>query len=417
MSRRARLASWGLAAVLATLLTATLAGAEAWAAPSHTLSLRTIVNGQPAITSSDARPAQLFANRPVYLRLKVHNSGSSSVEVAAVRFEGQVLDLPLFSYDTTLDLRVRPGATVSVGLPISTNGIGNLATGLIVASVTLAGRNGGALASQSVVTEVHGSFHSIYGLFGLVVLVLTASSLLFALIAMVRHTLPENRFLRALRFFVPGFGVGLVLTFTTAAFGIFSPAPGHWLPLLVVPAAAGLALGFLTPAPDEEEFDDYDEDVLLAEIMVVDDTPGATGTGMLEQAGGPGAGPELVAAGRMTPAPSARMTAAPPGRATIVPPELLPPAPQSRPTALPDPPPPPQAPPPPPPPPPPPWSPPPSQAPPPPPPAPPPPSGAIVPAELLPPPPGSRPTVIPDPPPATWPPPPDVSEDPPPAAP
>jgi hypothetical protein len=90
---------------------------------------------------------------------------------------------------------------------------------------------------------------------------------------LVRHRLPQNRWLRGIRFLVPGFGVGLILTFTMAASGLSAPGPGHWLLLLVVPSAVGLAAGLLTPAPDEEEYDDYDEDVLLAEIVMVDDDP------------------------------------------------------------------------------------------------------------------------------------------------
>jgi hypothetical protein len=107
----------------------------------------------------------------------------------------------------------------------------------------------------------------------LAVLVLTASSLALALLAMARHTLPQNRWLRGVRFLIPGFGIGLVLTFTLAAFRIFTAGSGHWLPLLIVTSAAGFAVGYLTPAPNEEVFDDYDDDVLLAQIVVVDEDP------------------------------------------------------------------------------------------------------------------------------------------------
>jgi hypothetical protein len=90
---------------------------------------------------------------------------------------------------------------------------------------------------------------------------------------MARHTLPQNRWLRATRFLIPGFGIGLILTFTLSALDVFTAGPGHWLPLLIVCSAAGLAVGYLTPAPQEEDVDDYDDDVLLAQILVVDDDP------------------------------------------------------------------------------------------------------------------------------------------------
>ena len=232
-----------------------------------------MVNGQPAALTTDAHPAQLFPAKPADVSITVTNHGTSTVRVATVRFEGEVLSLPLFSYDTGVNLVVPAGRTKTLEFPLVLTSVGSQATGLVVASVTLLQPNGAGLASQSLVTNVHGSLDSVYGLFGLAVLLLTVLSLGTALLAMARHTLPQNRWLRGVRFFVPGFGVGLVLTFTLSAFHVFTPGPGHWLPLLIVPAATGLALGFLTPAPDEEEYDDYDDDVLLAQIVVVDDDP------------------------------------------------------------------------------------------------------------------------------------------------
>lgn len=266
-----RTAARAAVAAMALTLATTAFGSAGAVASQPSMHVTIAVNGKAAGATSDARPAELYPSRPIDIRLDVHNLGDATLFVSSVRFQGQVLDLPLFSYDSTLDLAVRPHAISSLTLPISTSGIGSLATGLIVASVTLVGPGGTTLFSQSVVTDVHGSLLSVYGLFGLVVLILTASSLSFASIAMARHRLPENRWLRAVRFLIPGFGIGLVLTFTTAAFGMFSPGTGHWPYLLFVPTAVGLAVGFLTPAPNEEEFDDYDENVLLAQIVVVDD--------------------------------------------------------------------------------------------------------------------------------------------------
>ena len=234
------------------------------------------------------------------MRITLTNKGASTINVSAMRLEGQVLALPLFSYDTAVDLVVPPGATKSLNFPFSISGVGSQATGLVVATLSLLAPDGTVVASQPLVTNVHGSLHSIYGLFGLAVLVLTASSLGLALLAMARHTLSDNRWVRGVRFLIPGFGVGLVLTFTLAAFGIFTAGPGHWFPLLIVTSAVGFAVGYLTPAPNEEEFDDYDDDVLLAQIVVVDEDP-------LESENGRG---DLVTTA--TPAaPDSRATAAP----------------------------------------------------------------------------------------------------------
>jgi len=201
-------------------------------------------------------------------------------------------------------LVVPPDTFKSLTFPVSMSGIGSQATGLIVATITMLGPNGEAIASQPLVTKVHGSLKSIYGLFGLAVLALTVSALLLALLAMARHRLPRNRWLRAIRFLIPGFGVGLVLTFTLSALAIFVPGPGHWLSLLIFTSAIGLALGYLTPAPNEEEFDDYDDDVLLAQIVVVEDDP-------LETDGQVPARADSVTPTAASGVPDSRATAAP----------------------------------------------------------------------------------------------------------
>jgi hypothetical protein len=231
------------------------------------------VGGQSAVLSTDAHPAQINPGHPTPIRITVRNGGTASVHVATVRLQGEVLDLPLFSYDTAVGLSVPPGRTKSLLFDVNMTGIGSQATGLVGSTISLLSPNGTLIASHSLITQVHGELRSLYGLFGLAVLVLTATSFLFALLALVRHTLPANRWLRGLRFLIPGFGVGLVLTFTFSALNIFTPGTGHWLPLLVTTSLIGFALGYLTPSPDGEVFDDYDDDVVLAQIIVVDEDP------------------------------------------------------------------------------------------------------------------------------------------------
>jgi hypothetical protein len=327
ISRRMRswVASFGVLA-MTVLLTGLVAPTAA--AAEGGVSFSATVNGQSVATSSDAHPVQLYGTRLAQVRLRVDNHTSSPVRVSSVRLEGEVLALPLFSYDTDVALVIPARSTKTLVFPVSMGGLGSQATGLVVGTVTLLGPNGEKVASQGLVTNVHGSLQSVYGLFGLAVLVLTVSSLVLALVALSRHTLPQNRWLRGVRFLIPGFGVGLILTFTLAAVGIFTAGPGHWLPLLVVASAAGLALGYLTPAPNEEELDDYDDDVLLAQIVVVDEDPRDEVT----QEGAD----RVLADSRTTAAPDSRTTAAPDSRTTAAPDSRTTAAPDSRTTAAPD---------------------------------------------------------------------------------
>ena len=244
--------------------------APAWAAvPAPRFGA--VINGQPVSLSTDAHPVDIYPDRSTIVRIAVQNTGPSTIQAATVRLEGAVIGLPLFSYDTSVGLVIPPGGTKTLAFALNVNGIGSQATGLVAGTLSLLGPNGNQLSTRSLVIKVHGSLQSLYGLFGLAVLVLTVSALALALVALARHTLPANRWLRGVRFFIPGFGVGLVLTFTFSALDIFTPGPSHWLPLLIACSVTGFAVGYLTPAPNQEIVDDYDDDVLLAEIVVVDD--------------------------------------------------------------------------------------------------------------------------------------------------
>ncbi len=268
--RRLAPAALVVGAALTAFVWSPLAGGPAGAATAARV--RIVVNGQPAATSSDAHPVRLDPNKPARVHILL-TAGDSALHVTTVRFQGDVMALPLFSYDSTVDFTVPANATRSFTFEVSLTGIGSEATGLVDTSFTLLSPSGTALASEAAITEVNGSIVSLYGLFGLVVLLLTLTSLLFGLLAMARHRLPQNRWMRAVRFFVPGFGIGLVLIFTMSAFRVFDPGTSHWVTLLVIPSVIGFACGYLTPAPDEEEFDDYDPDVLIAQIMIVDEDP------------------------------------------------------------------------------------------------------------------------------------------------
>jgi hypothetical protein len=57
-----------------------------------------------------------------------------------------------------------------------------------------------------------------------------------------------------------GIGLGLVLVFTLSAVRVWSPSPARWFVVVAISALVFFVLGYLTPAPvDDEELDDEDE--------------------------------------------------------------------------------------------------------------------------------------------------------------
>ena len=108
---------------------------------------------------------------------------------------------------------------------------------------------------------------SVYGLFGLALVLLTIFAALGSLLALARHRLSPNRWLRGARFLTPGLGLGLVLVFTLSAFRVWVPSTGRWLVMILLCGAVFFGIGYLTPAPldegEEEEGEEYDDGSLI----------------------------------------------------------------------------------------------------------------------------------------------------------
>ena len=128
-------------------------------------------------------------------------------------------------------------------------------------AVTVFDDHGHQVARQALVTDVRGSLVSVYGLFGLALLVLTVLALVDTAVAVARHGLPANRWRRGTRALTPGLGIGLVLVFTLSAAHVAVPTGPRWIEAAVGFAVLFFVLGYLTPTPDDarDDNDDYDD--------------------------------------------------------------------------------------------------------------------------------------------------------------
>ena len=245
------------------------AGAAVWTlAPSSSaasgVSFRATIGGRDVATANTNDALALHPGRSPHVSVRVTNEGSSAITIREVRLDGRVIGLTFFSYQTSVSVRVPAGATRQFGYDLDLVGLRGQAVGLIPGTVSLRDRNGTNLASRSLTVDVRGSIISVYGLFGLSVLLFTAFTLAAALILLARNRLPPNRALRALRFAVPGLGLGLTLTVAVSALRLIAPRPVLWLPLVLGFGGAGFVVGYLTPTPegaaDEDEDEDEDEE-------------------------------------------------------------------------------------------------------------------------------------------------------------
>ncbi|MDQ1428995.1 MAG: hypothetical protein QOK39_2471 [Acidimicrobiaceae bacterium] len=222
------------------------------AAAKSPVSLQARLDGAAAAGSKDSHPVSLSA-RSTPIDLTVTNGGTSPVVVHTVRLSSSVLGVNFFTYETEVEISVAPGATENRQFTLDLSALKGQATGLLPASISLLDAHRQQVAAQPVTVDVHGSNLSVYSIFGVVLLLLTVAGVVGALLALMRHTLSANRFLRGIRFLIPGIGIGLVVVIGFSLFSVFSPRLSRWGPIVVITALAMFAVGYFTPTPDADD--------------------------------------------------------------------------------------------------------------------------------------------------------------------
>jgi hypothetical protein len=184
--------------------------------------------------------------------ITVRNNTNTVQRVKTVRISGTALALTFFTYDTTVPFDVPPQSSETRSFPLEPTDLGSQAIGLLPVTVEAIDVQRETIASVETTGDVKGSLWSVYGAFGLGVLVLTGLSWAGALIALARRRLPHNRWQRAMRFLPAGIGTGLVAVITLSVLRLVAPSPTAEIPFIVGAAAAALLLGYVTPHPGEQ---------------------------------------------------------------------------------------------------------------------------------------------------------------------
>jgi hypothetical protein len=263
-----------LAVVAALGLGLVLGPAVATAQASTSVTLKTTIDGRSVSGSSASHPVTLSPNRPAQVDIQVTNVGSSHVTLSSVNVTGVVAGLTFFSYQTSIALSLAPGDSTHLRYALSLTDLSGQATGLIPARISVSDSHGHVVASQSFVSDVRGSLDSVYGLFGLALLLLTIAAIAGATWSIATHRMPRNRWRRALRLLTVGLGLGLVLVFTLSALRVWVPSPGRWLVTVLVFAVVFFVIGYLTPTPSSpEDEEEVDESEFLAEPIPTASAP------------------------------------------------------------------------------------------------------------------------------------------------
>ncbi|AHH96494.1 hypothetical protein GCM10010174_75020 [Kutzneria viridogrisea] len=236
-----------IAAVVALVTVLGLAGAAPALADGseEPPRLGVTINGQDIA----GRTVAINPTQSAELMITVSNGSDVPRKVRSVRLSGTALALTFFAYDTLVPFDVPAHGRVTRTFSLDMADLDGQAIGLLPGTVEVFDAQRTLLASTSTTTDVQGSIRSVYGVFGIAVLVLTIVAWLTALLALARHRLPANRWRRALRFLPAGVGTGLVAVITLSVLRIVPPAPLIELPVIGGTTAVGLLLGYLTPHP------------------------------------------------------------------------------------------------------------------------------------------------------------------------
>jgi hypothetical protein len=269
-------------AMLIALVVCAFFGAGSAGAQSDSVMMTATVNGQDVGSASSDQPLRLDPDGWADVAVTLTNSGGAAVSVRRVDLAGRVLGLTFFSYATSVDLTIAPGATETLRYRLDLSDLESQATGLMRGELAVVDANRDTVATLSTVADVRGSLVSVYGLFGIALAVLTALALLDTALALAKHRLSMNRWQRGLRFLAPGVGIGLVLVFTASVARLWVPDLGLWLVVAGLTAAASFALGYFSPTPvDDDDLDgDLDDGAFAGDDFVTGEvTPAWPGSG------------------------------------------------------------------------------------------------------------------------------------------
>ncbi|MFD4428407.1 hypothetical protein [Nocardia sp. NPDC058497] len=255
--------------LIALVVFSVFAPASAHAAAEGSVSLAVSIDGREIATATEADPIRLDPNGSAEVEVSVTNAGSEPVTVRRIDLSGQVVGLTFYSFGTSVNRTVLPNSTERLSYSLDLSGLSEQATGLISGSVTAYDADDNVLAGAKTVTDVRGSLNSVYGLFGLALLILTVLAIADAALTVARHRMPPNRWQRGMRMLAPGLGIGLVLVFSLSALRVWMPSPERWGIVALLFAGGFFVLGYLTPTPttaEEEAAELEEEEAALEEL-------------------------------------------------------------------------------------------------------------------------------------------------------
>ena len=265
MRSTSRFVVLALAATLTVLIAGLGLAPVASAADNVTFVVK--IDGEDVSKSSGSNPVSIDGQVP--LEVTINNGSSDPVTVSAVRLVGRSIGATVFSSEIAIGAQLDPGESQTRTIELDLRGITDQANGLFEGSVQLLDPDRNTIASTDAVWDVRGSMTSLFGLFAIMLLVVTIILTAFSFRDLATGRLSKNRWWRGVRFAFVGLSIGATILVWMSVLRLVAPRAVIVYPLLLVLGIAGFVLGSLSPDPtrdlededeDEEDEDEYDRD-------------------------------------------------------------------------------------------------------------------------------------------------------------
>jgi hypothetical protein len=251
-----------VAALLVVLVAAVTLVPVASAANNVTFVVK--IDGEDVSKSSGSNPVAIDGEVP--LEVTIDNGTNGPVTVNAVRLVGRSIGATVFSSEIAIGAQLDPGETQTRTIQLDLRGITDQANGLFEGEVQLLDPDRNVIASEDAVWDVRGSMTSLFGLFAIMLLVVTIILTAFSFRDLATGRLSKNRWWRGVRFAFVGLAIGATILVWMSVLRLVAPRAVIAYPLLLVLGIAGFVLGSLSPDPtrgiededDDEEDDEYD---------------------------------------------------------------------------------------------------------------------------------------------------------------
>ncbi len=218
--------------------------------------------GAPALAQGDSATmtasvdGQQFGDNRVVLdpsgsrkvTVTVHNGSAETRQARVIRLSGGAFGLEFFSYETTVPFEVPGRTSVTRAFVLDMAGLEGKATGLVPVRLELLDDRREVIASRGSTADVRGSVLSVYGVAGLVLLVLAVAAWSAALWAVVKGVLPPRRSRRALQFVPAGIATGLAAVVWSSVLRVLTPEPVVAGVVVVGLVVAAMVVGYLAPS-------------------------------------------------------------------------------------------------------------------------------------------------------------------------